>query len=202
MLEPSSICTASCSPIDLHIGPGSRGVHAPWGHDAFSPCFRFPPIFKKFQTLWKFFKMLPFPENFFHFPPVSRKLLFPLLWKISPLFSINSPAFYILYVDFVSPLLWPWCIIHHPRHVLDAPACLDLRVLYVDRVFAWHKIYLYNMTSESITLSSEISKIPIEMKLKAHMYRRDSQRISNKTEFRELGTSANQQWRPQRATCT
>src|SRR6218665_1709994 len=33
-----------------------------------------------------------------HFPSVSRKLLSPLLSKMSPLFSINSPAFYLLYV--------------------------------------------------------------------------------------------------------
>src|SRR6218665_997596 len=96
--------------------------------------FRFPSLFsKKFQTLWTIFTILPFPEKFldFHppkflmtflvidhkfrippifsvsvyFPPVSRKFLFPPTLKNFPLFYKNSPAFYILYVYFVSPLL-------------------------------------------------------------------------------------------------
>jgi len=57
-----------------------------------------------------------------HFPPVSRKLLFPsLLWKMSPLFYKNSPAFYILYVNFVSPCFDHDAFMHYPMHVLDAP---------------------------------------------------------------------------------
>jgi len=85
-----------------------QGRPSPSGHNAFSPCFRFPSLFSKnFQTLWKIFKILPFPEKFLdfhppkflmtfflvidhkfrifpsifplsiHFPSVSRKLLFP-----------------------------------------------------------------------------------------------------------------------------
>jgi len=202
VLEPSSICTASCSPIDLHIGPGSRGVHPPWGHDAFSPCSRFLPIFKKISDSVKNFQNVTFSRKFFPFPPCFAKIIIsPTLKNFPPVFHKFTCFLHTLCGFRFPPTL---TIMHYssPKARTGRLWCLDLRVLYVDRVFAWHKIYLYNMTSESITLSSEISKIPIEMKLKAHMYRRDSQRISNKTEFRELGTSANQQWRPQRATCT
>ena len=73
-----------------------------------------PPKF----IMTSFFSHRPHISNFapyifsvwVHFPHVSRKLLFPPTFKIPPLFSKNSPAFYILYVYFVSPLLWPWCM--------------------------------------------------------------------------------------------
>src|SRR6218665_370142 len=107
-------------------------------------CFRFSPLFSRnFQTLWKIFEILPFPEisldfhppkflmtfSFSHrtqilnFPPCFAKIIIsPLLSKISPLFSKNSPAFYILYVYFVSPYFDHDVFMHHPMHVLDAPA--------------------------------------------------------------------------------
>ena len=57
------------------------------------------------------------PRISVHFPPLSQKLLFPppSFYKFPPLFSQNSPAFYILSVYFVSPLLWPWCIYASPN---------------------------------------------------------------------------------------
>src|SRR6218665_320708 len=80
----------------------------------------------------KNFELLPFPENFSnfhppkflmtffshrpqisiflpilplsgHFPPVSQKILFPPILTNFPLFSKNSPAFYVLFAYFVSP---------------------------------------------------------------------------------------------------
>src|SRR6218665_2355014 len=107
------------------------------------------PLFsKKFRILRKIFKILPFPEKFLdfhppkfddfflvidhkfrispffavsvHFPPVSRKLLFPpTLTNFLPLFYTNSSAFYLLYVYFVSPYFYHDAFIH-PMHVLDA----------------------------------------------------------------------------------
>ena len=40
---------------------------------------------------------------------------FPQLLKISPVLEKNSPAFYILYVYFVSPPLWLWCLYASPN---------------------------------------------------------------------------------------
>src|SRR6218665_1521365 len=72
----------------------------------FSPCFRFPPLFStNFQTLWKIFKILPFPERFFDFHSpkflmtffsllVSRKLLFP------PYFHKFPPCFLKIHLLF------------------------------------------------------------------------------------------------------
>src|SRR6218665_2901931 len=96
-----------------------------------SPLFQISPLFStNFQTLRKILKNLSFPENVFYFhspkflktfsnfeispyfpcfstfsPLIRKNYYFPLLRKISFLFSKNSPAFYILYVYFVSPLL-------------------------------------------------------------------------------------------------
>ena len=129
---------------------GSTGVTGPgasiplWDHDAFSPCFRFSPYFRKIFRLWgKFLKFDLFRKNFLiffshrpqifnfppifavsvHFPPVSRKLLFPPYFdKFFPLFYRNSPAFYLLYVCFVSPEFYHDAFMHYPMHVLDASA--------------------------------------------------------------------------------
>src|SRR6218665_1648604 len=43
---------------------------------------------------------------------------------MSPLFYTNSPAFYILCVYF-PPYFDHDAFMHHPMHVLDAPACDD-----------------------------------------------------------------------------
>src|SRR6218665_2936683 len=117
----------------------------------FPPVSDFPPISENFRTLRKMFTILPFPEKFLdfyppkflmtffiyrpqilnfppifpvsvHFPPVSRKLLFPPY--VDKFLSVldKSTCFYILYVYFVSP---PYsdhdAFMHHPMHVLDAP---------------------------------------------------------------------------------
>ena len=117
-----------------------RGVHPHWGNDAF-PTVSDSPYFRKyFQTLWKIFSILPFPDKFFdfhpqkflmtffshrpqilifppifpvsvHFPPVSRKFLFPpYFYKFPPLFSKNSRVFTHLICVFRFPLLLRWCI--------------------------------------------------------------------------------------------
>src|SRR6218665_2571268 len=97
---------------------------------------------RNFQTLLKISKMLPFPENFFdfhpttnfkfppifpvsvHFPPAFREHYYsPSFSKPTP-FSKNSPAFYILYVYFVSPYFDHDAFMHHPMHVLDVPASI------------------------------------------------------------------------------
>ena len=98
----------------------SRGVHPPWGHDAFFPAVSyFPPIFEKFldflENLWNF----PFPQKKSHFHPPKflttfflvidhkfRNFEFPPCFAcftafppdsrkflISPLFSKISPLF-------------------------------------------------------------------------------------------------------------
>jgi len=114
--------------------------------------FQISPYFrKKFQTLRKIVTIFPFPTNFLifirqnfcwpffshrpqispyfpcfsTFPPVSRKLLFPPYFEKFPPLYKNSPAFYILYVYFVSPYFDHDAFMHHPMHVLNAPAYLS-----------------------------------------------------------------------------
>ena len=48
-----------------------RGVHPPETMMHFPPVSDFPLFSKKFQTRWKIFKMLPFPEKFLDFHPPS-----------------------------------------------------------------------------------------------------------------------------------
>src|SRR6218665_1884643 len=54
------------------------------------PCFRFPPLSSKtFQTLWKMFQILPFPEKFLDFHPskfLMTFLVIDLKFGMSPLF--------------------------------------------------------------------------------------------------------------------
>src|SRR6218665_3869108 len=68
-----------------------------------SPCFRFPPILKNFLTRFSSTKISddPFSPVSVHFPPLSRKLLFPLLSKMSPCFRIIHLLFtYITCISF------------------------------------------------------------------------------------------------------
>jgi len=92
--------------------------------------YLFPKIFLIFirqNFWWPFFSHRPQIYNFPLFslfqyisPPVSQKLLFPPYFeKFAPLFSKNSPAFYILYVYFVSPHFDHDAFMHHPMHVLS-----------------------------------------------------------------------------------
>ena len=102
-----------------------------------------PPIFQKCSDSVKnFLNFTPFPEIFFHFHPpkflmtfFSHQIFpyfpcdsvhFPLFRKIIilPPAFINFPSVFqkftcflhsILYVYFVSPLLWPWCIYASPN---------------------------------------------------------------------------------------
>ena len=102
-----------CSVTVLSRLPNQRRPSL-WGHDAFPPCFRFPPIFEKFS------KFYLFPKNFsifirqnFWWPFLSHRLqiynfpLFSLLQYISSLFRESfhlSPTFTNFpHVFFVSP---------------------------------------------------------------------------------------------------
>src|SRR6218665_1145156 len=67
--------------------------------------FRIPPIF---------------PVSV-HFPPVSRKFIFPpTLKNVPPVFE-KFTCSYILSVHFVFPCFDHDAFMHHPMHVLDAP---------------------------------------------------------------------------------
>ena len=85
----------------------------------FPLCFKFPPYFREIFRLWrKFSQFCLFPKNFLIF--IRRNFWWPFFNyrpQISnfPLFYTNSPAFYVLYVYFVSPLLSPWCICASPN---------------------------------------------------------------------------------------
>ena len=73
-----------------------KGVHPPWDHDAFSPLFQITPhlFSKKFQTLWKSFYILPFPEKLLDFhPPKFLMTVFLVIdhtFRISPYFPCFS----------------------------------------------------------------------------------------------------------------
>ena len=116
----------------------------------FSPCFRFPPYFRKIFGLWgKFQKFYLFLKNFLifirqnfwwllfshrsqisnfppifavsvHFPPVSRKLLFPPTLTNFPPVLHKFTCFTC--ISF-APYFYHDAFMHHPIHVLDAPAC-------------------------------------------------------------------------------
>jgi len=95
---------------------------------------------QEIQTLWKIFKILPFPEKFLdfnppkflmtffshqpvtvHFLPVSRKLLFPYFDK----FPLWFRKIHLLFTNFLCISFPPYfdhdAFMHHPMHVLDAP---------------------------------------------------------------------------------
>ena len=128
-------------------GRASAGASiSPWDHDAFPPCFRFPPYFRNFT--------LHFPKNFLifirrnfwwpffsHRPEISN---FPLLFSpfqyISPCFAkiIIPPTFtnfpscfrqiHLLFTCFTCISFPPTLTMMHgqsregnPMHVLDAP---------------------------------------------------------------------------------
>src|SRR6218665_1601642 len=78
----------------------------------------FPPIFPLLLVSTQNFLFPPFFFPFSSLPPPPRlaKIL------ISPLFSENSTAFYILSVYFSPPYFGHDAFMHHPMHVLDAPA--------------------------------------------------------------------------------
>src|SRR6218665_1259501 len=95
----------------------------------FPPVSDFPLFSTNFQTLWKIFKILPFPEKFFDFhppkflmtffrispyfpcfstfPPVSRKLLFrpPTMKNFPPVFEKFTCFLHILCVFRFPPTL-------------------------------------------------------------------------------------------------
>ena len=122
-----------------------RGVHPPlrpWC--IYPPCFRFPPYFRKIFGLWgkflyfhppKFlmtfflvidhkFRISPIFSLFQYIFPLFRKnFYFPLLWQIFPLCftQIHLLFAYFTCISF-PPYFYHDAFMHHPMHVLDAPA--------------------------------------------------------------------------------
>jgi len=112
-----------------------RGVHPPWGHDAFPPCFRFPPIFEKFPYFVENFqnftfsrKISPFSSakisddlflvvdhKFQYTSPLFREIFYsPYFDKFPPVFE-KFPCFLHTLCVLRSPLLWRWCIYASPN---------------------------------------------------------------------------------------
>src|SRR6218665_1640987 len=69
-------------------------------------CPNFPPYFCTLSVHFPLFR-----ENYY-FPPTLKNSL--------PLFSRNSPAFYVLFMYFFPPYFDQDAFMHHPMHVLDA----------------------------------------------------------------------------------
>ena len=84
----------SVTVISEFLKHNRRGVHFPWGHDAFPPVSDFPLFSKNFQTLSNIFKILPFPEKFLDFHPPKFLMTFFLVidhkFQISPYFPCFS----------------------------------------------------------------------------------------------------------------
>jgi len=137
--------------LSIIISSIVRGVHPPWGHDVFPlfqipPIFEtFSESVQNFPNFTSSRKIVPFssakisddfflkksPTNFefppvfsvlVHFPLFRENYYFPPTFKnFSPMFSTNSPAFYMLSVYLVPSYFDHDAFMHHPMHVLDAP---------------------------------------------------------------------------------
>jgi len=136
MAQSRSFVTVGCSSwTRLQGRPSPEAMmHLPSVSD-FPPYFQ-----KNCQPLWKIFPITPFPQKIFQFSstkikflmtffshwlnfefplfslfqnislPISGKLLFPPTFANVPPDFVKFTSFYILYLFFVSPLVWPWCI--------------------------------------------------------------------------------------------
>jgi len=165
MFPPKLFCT-----YFIHVIPGASIPPETMMH--FPLCFRFSPYFPKiFRLCGKFSKCYLFPkffsificQNFWwpclvidplfslfqHISPLfCENYYFPPTLKNSPMFSKYSPAFYILYVYFVYPLLWPWCIYASPNARTDAPVSFQI-------LMSWGKMLqkYFFMRTQILTLS-------------------------------------------------
>ena len=85
----------------------ARGVHPPWGHDAFPPLFQISPYFREIFGLWgKFSKLYLFLKNFLIF--IRRNFWWPFLvidhkFRISPLFSLFHYIFPLFRENYYFP---------------------------------------------------------------------------------------------------
>ena len=102
----------------LYLWKRIQGRPSPWGHDAFPPISDSPYVRQIFRLCGKFSKFNLFPPKisddllchrpqisnfplFSLFPPVSRKLLFPPLWKIPLCFrKIRLVLTYFMCISF------------------------------------------------------------------------------------------------------
>ena len=107
-------------------------MHPPLDHDAFPPCFRFPPISDKFSDFLKNFDNFTFSRKISwlssatNFPPCFRQihLLFTYFTCIFP------------------PLLWPWCIYASPNTRTGRPCPFPQNYFNFPDV-SWVKILVY-----------------------------------------------------------
>jgi len=129
-----------------------RGVHPPEAMMHFPPVSDFP-LFSK--TISDSLENFPFPVNFFDFHPpkflmifflvINHKfrisplflpfisIYFPLLFKISTLFSLNLHWFFTYFMCFSFPLFWPWCI--YASHNFEFPPYFRHLFQYISPYF-------------------------------------------------------------------
>jgi len=108
-----------------------QGRPSPRSHDAFSPLFQISsPIFEKFSGSVDNLKNVTFSRKISPFSSATLRYISPLFrenYYFPPTLKKCPPVlqkftfFYILYVYFVFPLIWPYAFMQHPIHVLDAP---------------------------------------------------------------------------------
>ena len=114
------------SPL-FQISPYFLQIFGLWGK--LSQFYLFPTNFIRRNFSWLFFSHRPQISNFppilpvsIHFPPLFRENYYsPLLLQIFLPVLDKFTCFYILYVYFVSPLLWPWCICASPNARTGCP---------------------------------------------------------------------------------
>jgi len=87
--------------------------------------FQISPLFSLFQYISS---------------PVSRKLLFPPTFTNFPSVLEKLTCFYILFVYFVAPLIWPWCIYASPNARTGRPwEPLQYNIWFIPENSSWHR---------------------------------------------------------------
>src|SRR6218665_3697131 len=100
------------------------------------PLFQISPLFsKKCQTLRKFFTILHFPDQFFHFhPPISN---FPRIFTLFSLLQYIFPLLLLIY-----PLFSKIHVLLHALHVFRFPPTLTMMHLCITQCTYWTPLIL------------------------------------------------------------
>src|SRR6218665_806208 len=123
-----------------------------------SPYFRFPLFSKNFQTLWKIFEILPFPEFFFDFPIfIRRNLVIDHEFRICSLFSpfqYISPLFrenysFPLLLQISHPVFEKFPCFLHALCVFRFPPTLTMMHLCITQCTYWTSLYIWDFCNES-----------------------------------------------------
>jgi len=137
-----------------------------------SPLFQIFPLFsKKFQTLWKMSKMLPFPEKFLNFHPSKSLMTFFIVidhkFRISPfsLFRYISPSvsrklLFPPYFQKFPPVLEKFTCFLHTLCVFRLPPTLTMMHSCITQCTYWTPLHKQKCISEYVKLEQIRKKEP------------------------------------------